>query len=66
MSPLVFGAWLEDGQVLAQFEVTDLRPVLVPLQLLVGDEVLEDVVTQRLAYEFAFFGQLDGVVQAVG
>ncbi len=50
-------------QIRLKLVVGHLRAIVVPLDLLVRHELLEDVIAQRLANEFTFLQQIDGVSQ---
>src|SRR5690554_5589985 len=57
---------LEDGEVRVLLVGRDAGPVVVPLQPLVADEPLEDLLAQRLTDELAALHLLDGLVKVLG
>jgi hypothetical protein len=60
------GKRLQNRQVAAEFVVSDLAAEVGPLDLLVGDEAVEEVVAQTAAEEVAAFGVLNGLPEAAG
>jgi len=45
----------KEGKIFLQFELGDVNSVLVPLDLLVGDKLIEDMIPQSFFHQFASF-----------
>jgi hypothetical protein len=50
---------LENGEIFFQFELGNMSPILIPFNLLILDEFLEDVVSQGFLHQLALFCQLN-------
>ena len=53
----------KEGKILVQFELGDVSSVLVPLDLLVSDKLIEDMIPQGFFHQFASFRVSNRIVQ---